>query len=59
MKDKIKTGGKALKGMIKAGGNAVDKALDKSGDVATLMINNATRLISKLKFPPFITRPAA
>lgn len=48
MKDKSKTRGEAIKGMIKAGGNAVDKALDKSGDVATLMINNATRLISKL-----------
>jgi hypothetical protein len=48
MKEKIKTGGEALKGMIKAGGNAVDKALDKSSDVAALMIDNATRLISKL-----------
>jgi hypothetical protein len=48
MKDKSKTRGGAIKGMIKAGGNAVDKALDKGSDVATLMINNATRLISKL-----------
>jgi hypothetical protein len=48
VKDKVKTGGEALRGLIKTGGNVVDKALDKGSDVVTLMINNMTRLISKL-----------
>jgi hypothetical protein len=48
MTDKLKTGGEAIKGALRAGSGVVDKALDKSSDVLTLMINNATRLISKL-----------
>jgi len=48
MKDKLKTGGEAFKGMIKTGGGVVEKALDKSSDVATLMVNSVTALISKM-----------
>jgi hypothetical protein len=48
MKDKIKDKGDALKGLIKTGGNVMDKALDKSSEVAALMIDNTTKLTSKL-----------
>jgi hypothetical protein len=48
MKDKLKTGSEAIRGLVKTGGDVVDKALDKSSDVVTLMINNMTSLISKL-----------
>jgi len=48
MKDKLKTGGEAFKGLMKTGGDVVDKALDKSSDVATLMVNSVTGLISKM-----------
>jgi len=48
MKDKLKTGGEAFKGLIKTGGDVVDKALEKSSDVATLMVNSMTGLISKM-----------
>jgi hypothetical protein len=48
MKDKIKDKGDVLKGLIKTGGNVMDKALDKSSEVAALMIENMTKLTSKL-----------
>ena len=48
MKDKLNIGSKVLKGLIKTGGDVADKALDKGRDVATVMMNNMTVLISKL-----------
>jgi len=48
MKDKLKTGGEVVKGLIKTGGDVAEKVLDKSTDVATAMMNNMTGLISKL-----------
>lgn len=48
MKDKLKTVGDALKELIQTGGSAMDKALDKSSDIAALMINSMTRVTSKL-----------
>ncbi len=48
MKDKLKTGGEVIKGLIKTGGEVADKVIDKSTDVATAMMNNMTGLISKL-----------
>jgi hypothetical protein len=48
MKDKLKDKGDTLKGLIKTGGTVMDKALDKSGEVAALMIDNMTKLTSKL-----------
>jgi hypothetical protein len=37
-----------LKGLVKTGGNVVDKAIDKGGDLATAMMNQTVSLISKL-----------
>jgi hypothetical protein len=48
MKNKLKEKGDALKGLIKTGGDVMDKALEKSCDVLTIMMNNMTGLISKL-----------
>ena len=48
MKDKIKDKSDALKGLIKTGGSVMDRALDKSSEVAVLMIDNMTKLTSKL-----------
>lgn len=48
MKDKLKNKGDTLRGLIATGGNVMDKALDKSGEVAGLMIDNMTKLTSKL-----------
>ena len=48
MKDKLKNQADTLKGLIKTGGNVMDKALDKGGEVAVLMIDNMAKLTSKL-----------
>ncbi len=48
MKDKLKSGGDAIKSAIKAGGEIADKVLDKGTDVATAMMNHTAGLISKL-----------
>lgn len=48
MKDKLKSGGEAIKSLIITGGDVAEKVLDKSTDVATAMMNNMTGLISKL-----------
>lgn len=48
MKDKLKSGGDAIKSLIKTGGGVADKVLDKSTDVATAMMNHTMGLISKL-----------
>ena len=48
MKEKRKDKGDTFKGLLKTGGNVMGKALDKSGEVAALMIDNMTKLTSKL-----------
>ncbi len=48
MKYKFKTSGETLKGLIKTGGDVAEKALDKGSEVATVMMNNMTGLVSKL-----------
>jgi hypothetical protein len=48
MKDRRKDKGDTFKGLLKTGGNVMGKALDKSGEVAALMIDNMTKLTSKL-----------
>lgn len=46
--DKRKDKGDTLKGLIKTGGSVMDKALEKSSEVAVLMIENMTKLTSKM-----------
>jgi hypothetical protein len=48
MKDKLKTGGDVIKGMVKTGGDVADRVLDKSSDVASEMMKRSSGLISKL-----------
>jgi hypothetical protein len=48
MKDKIKSGGDVLRGLIKTSGDVADKALDKSSDLAQVMMHSMSGLISKL-----------
>ncbi len=48
MKDKLESGGDAIKNLIKTGGDVADKMLDKGTDIATGMMNGMTGLISKL-----------
>lgn len=47
-KDKGQKTGGMLKGLIKTGGDVMDKAIDKSGDLAGAMMNQTASLISKL-----------
>ena len=46
--DKDQKSGGVLKGLIKTGGDVMDKAIDKSGDIATTMMGQTAALISKL-----------
>ena len=48
MKDKLKTGGGVIEGMVKAGGEMGEKILGKSSDVASEMMGRSSELVSKL-----------
>ena len=47
-KDKRQKRGGTLKGLIKTGGDVVDKAIDKGGELATAIMDQSATLISKL-----------
>jgi hypothetical protein len=47
-KDKRQKTGGMLKGLIKTGGDVMDKAMDKGGDLAAAMMDQTAALISKL-----------
>ena len=48
MKDKLKTGGSVIDGMVKTGGDMAEKILGKSSDAASEMMGRSSELISKL-----------